>query len=203
MSALLYENAKILLTAICIIAFSWLIEYCWPAHKDPGLKFRINNLVLFAFLLLGLLILPFVARVCAIFLPDTALIDRIFPGWEHNGVRETIMAIFIYALVWDVFQYWTHRAQHVFPKLWLFHRVHHSDRAMNASTSLRQSLGSVLLGYLFVHLPTLMVCGTHLLPYFGSIILFSGWGYLNHANVRVSFGTMTNTTVITPHFFLL
>jgi len=45
--------------------------------------------------------------------------------------------------------------------------------------------------YLFVHIPTFIVCGGGLLPYAGSIVLFSGWGYLNHANVRISFGPMS------------
>jgi sterol desaturase/sphingolipid hydroxylase (fatty acid hydroxylase superfamily) len=191
LSAMLYTNAKTLSIVIFLVGISWLIEYCRPARNNVGLKARIENIAMFALLLLGLSILPWLANILSSFLPKVALIDHVFPGWKHEGAIGGIIATLIYALVWDFFQYWTHRAQHAFPLLWYFHRIHHSDRSMNASTSARQSLGGALLGYFLVHIPTLVICGANLLPYIGSIILFSGWGYLNHANLRVPFGPMS------------
>jgi sterol desaturase/sphingolipid hydroxylase (fatty acid hydroxylase superfamily) len=71
------------------------------------------------------------------------------------------------------------------------HSVHHSDPCMNATTSGRQSIGSTLFGYLAIHVPTVFVVGPTLLTVVGSNVLFSGVGYINHANVKLSFGRAT------------
>ncbi len=50
------------------------------------------------------------------------------PGWA--GVVIGILAL-------DVADYWRHRASHFVPILWRLHRVHHSDAAMDVTTSFR------------------------------------------------------------------
>lgn len=40
-------------------------------------------------------------------------------------------------MVYDMTAYWFHRMAHRIPLLWRFHRVHHSDNAMDSSTSFR------------------------------------------------------------------
>jgi len=178
-----------------IIAFacsvSWIFERFRPATHDYGLRGRLHNIKVFMLILLGLLIVPFLGVLILPNLPEVSLIETLLPNWKHEGWFGAVAATLVYAFVWDIFQYWVHRAQHAVPLLWIFHRVHHSDTAMNASTSLRQSFGSVMLGYFFVHIPTFIVCGGGLLPYAGSLVLFSGWGYLNHANFRITLGCMS------------
>jgi sterol desaturase/sphingolipid hydroxylase (fatty acid hydroxylase superfamily) len=44
----------------------------------------------------------------------------------------------------DAWMYWWHRANHVFPVLWRFHRMHHSDTAMDVTTATRFHLGEHL-----------------------------------------------------------
>lgn len=39
--------------------------------------------------------------------------------------------------MFDFVSYWFHRLSHVVPLLWRFHRVHHSDTTMDASTNFR------------------------------------------------------------------
>lgn len=39
--------------------------------------------------------------------------------------------------LFDLTSYWFHRLSHVVPLLWRFHRVHHSDTTMDASTNFR------------------------------------------------------------------
>lgn len=183
-----YTKALSIIVLACGI--SWIFERFRPAIIDQGLHGRVHNIKVFMMVLLGLLILPFLANWIKPNLPNVSLIETLLPDWKREGWFGAIAATLVYAFVWDIFQYWVHRAQHTIPALWIFHRVHHSDTAMNASTALRQSFGSVILGYFFVHIPTFIVCGGGLLPYVGSIVLFSGWGYLNHANFRISFGRM-------------
>ncbi|MCP5113980.1 MAG: sterol desaturase family protein [bacterium] len=45
----------------------------------------------------------------------------------------------------DGWSYWWHRATHVLPLLWRFHRMHHSDDAMDVTTATRFHLGEILI----------------------------------------------------------
>jgi sterol desaturase/sphingolipid hydroxylase (fatty acid hydroxylase superfamily) len=45
----------------------------------------------------------------------------------------------------DLTLYFWHRASHTFDWLWMFHKVHHSDRVMNVSTAFRLHFMEVLL----------------------------------------------------------
>ena len=40
-------------------------------------------------------------------------------------------------MIFDLVSYWFHRVAHITPVLWRFHRVHHSDTSMDASTNFR------------------------------------------------------------------
>jgi sterol desaturase/sphingolipid hydroxylase (fatty acid hydroxylase superfamily) len=184
-------NAKAGLVAVMITGAVWLFEWWKPAVADPGLRGRWHNVKVFILLLFGLTLAAPLLNRCTQLLPSISLLDRIVPDWQSKGIVGGILATLIYAFIWDFFQYWTHRFEHKYGALWAFHRVHHSDADMNASTSLRQSVGGALIGYFLAHLPTSIICGGNMLPYLGSLILFSGWGYFNHANVRVSLGPLT------------
>lgn len=47
-------------------------------------------------------------------------------------------------LLLDMWTYWWHRANHRFPILWRFHRVHHSDPQMDVTTAVRFHPGELL-----------------------------------------------------------
>ena len=59
-----------------------------------------------------------------------------WPGWV-----ELVLVI----LAFDLWMYLWHRANHRIPFLWRFHRMHHSDPEMDASTGLRFHPGEQLL----------------------------------------------------------
>jgi sterol desaturase/sphingolipid hydroxylase (fatty acid hydroxylase superfamily) len=48
-------------------------------------------------------------------------------------------------LLFDLWMYTWHRANHEVPFLWRFHRVHHTDPAMDSTTALRFHPGEILL----------------------------------------------------------
>ena len=52
-------------------------------------------------------------------------------------------------LLLDGLIYWWHRANHEWPFLWRFHRVHHLDRTLDSTTALRFHFGEVLLSACF------------------------------------------------------
>ncbi|MFS2070780.1 sterol desaturase family protein [Pseudomonas sp. CT11-2] len=184
-------NSKEVMVAVMMTGGVWLFEWCRPAVTDSGLSGRWHNVKVFILLLVGLALAAPLLNRCAQLLPSISLLERIVPDWQSKGILGGILATLVYAFIWDFFQYWTHRLEHKYVALWAFHRVHHSDTHMNASTSLRQSVGGALIGFFLAHIPTAIICGGNMVPYLGSLILFSGWGYFNHANVRFSLGPFT------------
>ncbi len=47
----------------------------------------------------------------------------------------------------DLWAYWWHRFNHAIPLLWRFHRVHHSDPAMDVSTATRFHAGEIAISF--------------------------------------------------------
>ncbi len=58
----------------------------------------------------------------------------------------------------DLWTYGWHRANHVIPFLWRFHRTHHSDPLMDVSTAVRFHVGEVAISSL-VRLPLILLIG--------------------------------------------
>jgi sterol desaturase/sphingolipid hydroxylase (fatty acid hydroxylase superfamily) len=185
------HNAKTIAKATLVSGVAWVIEASVPATTDPGVTGRWHNFRVFIYLLAGLAMTAPFMDGCARLLPDISLIERIVPNWQREGIVGAIAGTVIYALVWDFFQYWTHRTEHKLSVLWAFHRVHHSDTAVNSSTALRQSVGSIVVSFLFTHVPTIIICGGNMIPYLGVVLLFNGWGCFTHANVRIPLGPVT------------
>ena len=50
----------------------------------------------------------------------------------------------------DLVNYLGHRLQHAVPLLWRFHRVHHSDPALDVTTTIRQHPGEGVIRYAFM-----------------------------------------------------
>lgn len=87
-------------------------------------------------------------------------------------------------LVLDLSFYVGHRSMHRFPWLWRFHRVHHSDPAVDVTTTVRQHPGESVIRYAFTAafaLPLGASPAAFLL--YRSAVAFAG--LLEHANLRV------------------
>jgi sterol desaturase/sphingolipid hydroxylase (fatty acid hydroxylase superfamily) len=87
-------------------------------------------------------------------------------------------------LAFDLWMYLWHRANHRIPFLWRFHRMHHSDPEMDASTGLRFHPGEQLLSGMarLLVIPVLGVSITQLAVYEAlllPVILF------HHSNVAI------------------
>jgi len=61
------------------------------------------------------------------------------PGW---------LALILALVLFDLWMYLWHRANHRVALLWRLHRVHHTDPQMNASTALRFHPGEILISML-------------------------------------------------------
>lgn len=191
-NTILHDNVVTLVTAIAIVIVMWAIEWLRPATKDSGIKSRVENISIYTLCVGGLtffsLVVPFFITYA---LPEKSVLEHLTIKINVDSFSGIVISILIYALVWDFFQYWLHRAEHKFSVLWTFHRLHHDDKSMNSSTAIRQSFGGMVLAYFIVHIPTLIICGVNFLPYVGTIILFNALGYFNHANLKISFGKLS------------
>jgi len=84
----------------------------------------------------------------------------------------------------DLCDYWFHRLEHLLPWLWRFHRVHHTDRSPDATTSLRTHPVALVCLSLFMEGGSILI-GTPLsvlLLYSGIAAAVSHW---QHANVEL------------------
>jgi sterol desaturase/sphingolipid hydroxylase (fatty acid hydroxylase superfamily) len=102
-----------------------------PAGEAGGDGRLVTNFGLGVLVLASNSLLPMV-KVGSSFLGEWAgagLADRF--AWPLG------LAVVVLLLADSLATYWTHRAMHAVPWLWRIHRVHHSDVAVDVSTSLR------------------------------------------------------------------
>jgi sterol desaturase/sphingolipid hydroxylase (fatty acid hydroxylase superfamily) len=87
-------------------------------------------------------------------------------------------------VLFDLWMYAWHRANHVVPFLWRFHRVHHTDPAMDSTTALRFHPGEIVLSAL-ANCLVLMALGMSL----GMLVLYKSLMVLvilfHHSNLDV------------------
>jgi len=93
-------------------------------------------------------------------------------------------ALFVALLVLDFSFYVAHAAMHRIPAFWRFHRVHHSDPAVDVTTTVRQHPGEGIIRYAFM-----AAFAIPLGPTPGAFAVYRVWsalnGLLEHANIRV------------------
>jgi len=75
--------------------------------------------------------------------------------------------ILVVFLLFDIWMYYWHMANHEFAFFWRFHRAHHSDVEMDTTTALRFHPGELTLSS-FIRLPVLILIGMN----FGELVLF-------------------------------
>ena len=76
-------------------------------------------------------------------------------SWLGLGVASRAV---VTVLLLDVWTYAWHRLNHRVPFLWRFHRLHHADRAMDATTASRFHTGEIVLSSL-LRVPVLALIG--------------------------------------------
>lgn len=72
--------------------------------------------------------------------------QKIWPGLLHYIPSTAVATVLSFAIV-DSFRYGWHCMMHFLPIGWRFHRVHHSDLAMNISTAYRFNVIEVMASY--------------------------------------------------------
>jgi sterol desaturase/sphingolipid hydroxylase (fatty acid hydroxylase superfamily) len=176
--------------AAALSALFFLLERLNSAGRTP-LKTYVANYVYFPFYLAGVYLLQL--KVGPLF---TQLADRSggglflrFASSQRGPVGEVLLTA-AFVVVWDVWQYWVHRWQHTSPILWQSHKLHHSDSALSSSSQGRHHVLSYALN-LVCYAPMLFLFGSFGPNVLIAFLMFRLWGFVNHANVRLSFGFLT------------
>jgi sterol desaturase/sphingolipid hydroxylase (fatty acid hydroxylase superfamily) len=175
-----------------LIALFTLAEVKWPAVDDQGLRGRSVNVAIGIIVSVFALLCTALVALFATVVWRDGLIGMAVPGWRGSGIAGLAISVMVYGVVWDFFQYWFHRWQHMSPALWPTHRVHHSDEGINTTTALRRSVIELFLIFVFILIPTVVVAGVDEAAASIAFAVFYGWGFFNHANIRLSLGPLTS-----------
>jgi sterol desaturase/sphingolipid hydroxylase (fatty acid hydroxylase superfamily) len=118
-----------------------------------------------------------------------------------NALPLPAVAKFIVVFVlFDLWMYWWHLANHHIGLLWRFHRAHHADTEMDTTTALRFHPGELLLSTFF-RLPVVMLIGMS----FSQLVLFEVLLNLStlfhHSNLAVpeKWDRVLRTVMVTPN----
>lgn len=89
-------------------------------------------------------------------------------------------------VVRDFVQWWVHRLLHASPRLWEFHKVHHSVVQMGFAAHLRYHWMETVVYRSIEYIP-LALLGIGLHDFFLIHIFTLAWGHYNHANLHSDF----------------
>ena len=87
-------------------------------------------------------------------------------------------------VVRDFVQWWVHRLLHRVPRLWEFHKVHHSVQEMGFAAHLRYHWMETIVYRTVEYLP-LALLGIGLYDFFIIHIFTLAWGHFNHSNISI------------------
>lgn len=125
-------------------------------------------------------------------------LDQLWPGVTDGAV----VSFLIYLVVFDLANYWLHRAQHHFNWWWALHSLHHSQRQMTMWTDNRNHLlDDVLRSLIFVVLA--IVIGVAPGQFVALVAISQLSENFQHANLRLWFGRMGERLWVSPRFHRL
>lgn len=160
-----------LLIAGCAVL--WSLESIIPLYSAGANRMRraLPNVGLTVLLLVTNLVLSFAA------------------AWASTvSQRQTQMPVWLHALAGiaalDLFAYVAHVLLHRMPFAWRFHRVHHTDEAVNVTTAFRQHPGETVWRVLW-QLPAIVLFGLPLWIVVVYLTVSAANAQLEHANIRV------------------
>lgn len=189
MLAPIHDTLIALLPVLTLIALftgvGLLLESMKPAEPQQPWRRIFFNL---AYLPVYLVSLALLAPTLASWLPDFNM-SLLQIRWGDTFIGALAQTL-LFALAYDFFYYWWHRAQHTWSPLWAIHRLHHSERALNVTSSARHHWLEETLRPLVVLLPLAIIL--HFEPTQFAMIgtVIAVWPFFIHLNVRLRLGAM-------------
>jgi sterol desaturase/sphingolipid hydroxylase (fatty acid hydroxylase superfamily) len=111
--------------------------------------------------------------------------------WLQNPYVWALLSVFLVDAAFYVY----HRFQHAIPLLWRVHKLHHTDPAMNVTTSQRTHFLERALQYFCLSVPMYWILGKNLhgMAYAAAITTF--FLYFGHADIRLDLGILAPIVV--------
>ena len=172
-----------LVVGSCFIALGVFVERCFGPRPRERTDTPLNLRYFAAASVLQASMVPALVGLTA------AAVSRMGGGLIVTPQRgwDSILCITGYVVAMDLGEYLFHRAQHLFPFLWSMHSLHHSDRTLNVSTTIRHFWFEHLLKVVTIYLAIALLFRACLLSV-TVYALLSIYNYLTHANVRLGLG---------------
>lgn len=180
---------------IIISLLVWALEAIFPWRKNQSLfrkDFWLDSFYMFFnFFLLNLIVLIALSNAASVLFNDLLSIVGVsitdFKLLEINTLP-FFARIFLFFIVVDFVQWWTHRLLHKFKFLWNFHKVHHSVKQMGFAAHLRYHWMEPVIYNSLRYIPLAIIGGFSAqdvaLVHFFNITI----GHLNHANINWDYG---------------
>lgn len=125
---------------VVVFGLQYFLEHIYPQRKylNDWKNERFNILIG----MLNLLLNFFPASLLVTWL---SYIDTHNLGFLQRIATPGVIQLFLTIIVLDLWMYVWHRLNHTVPFLWRFHRFHHADEKMNATTAVRFHIVELLL----------------------------------------------------------
>lgn len=185
----LIEIEARLVFALVWLSLIWTIEGYVSTQSTGRVRHGLANLVLAAVNGILLTFTVGLLSVSACELAKGNLLYQAWPRYFHAGFA---------FLGLDLFGYLWHRANHRSPTLWRFHAVHHSDDAMDVTTSGRFHFVELGVGAI-LRLPILYALGvaTNLLLMYELVLV--AVSMLHHSRIKLGrWDTALQWIIVTP-----
>jgi len=121
-------------------------------------------------------------------------------GFAHALPLPSYAKTAIIFVLFDIWMYFWHMANHRITFFWLFHRAHHADTEMDTTTALRFHPGELVLST-FIRMPVVIFLGMS----FAELVLFETMlnisTLFHHSNMAVpeKWDRMLRTVMVTPN----
>lgn len=176
---------------IAMLVLGSLAETFLPARREGRSAGALN-------VAFGAMMLLFVSTITPLplYVADAILEST---GWRNvleldlpteDSILMSALAMLISALIADFFFYWFHRLQHANCLLWQQHLVHHSDVALNVTTTQRAHFIEQALTLFAVAVPMTVLFNLPTPGVAAIAVVPSAWAYVVHTNVRLGFGPL-------------
>lgn len=188
----LWQNYFWGLILVSLFFFAW--EWLRPWRKEQP-KFRKDFwmdafYMFFNFFLFSLLIFNALSDVAVNLFNDLlATVGLSNVVALHIETWPKIFQLLMLFVVRDFIQWWTHRLLHASPRLWEFHKVHHSVEQMGFAAHLRYHWMETLVYRTIEYIPLAMI-GFGIDDFFFVHMFTLIVGHWNHANINVKLGAL-------------
>lgn len=165
-----------------------LAEWLRPGSAPGPRNYAQGMFFTSVYLLSGAALEPFVREIREVLPRPLTLYLKEGIASENVLSAVSIVLILCHLAILDLTQYWIHRAQHTWPILWRFHKLHHALNPMNAMHAYSHVAGHIF--YLAGVLPVVMLVVIDVPEIFMLSAFFIGLNAINHSDTTVNLGPL-------------